>query len=74
MRFDMGLGPYGGGNNKNPIERPFFNGMDKSKYLYTGGPVTAADANAVLQSGVTDIPSVEGGRYATTVAEGALLG
>lgn len=48
--------------------------MDISKYLYTGGPVTAADANAVLQSGVTDIPSVEGGRYATTVAEGALLG
>jgi len=62
------------GNADWRIIRPFFNGMDVRNYLYTGGPVTAADANAVLRAGVTDVPSVEGCRYATTVAEGAALG
>ncbi|MGE4544230.1 MAG: hypothetical protein AB7D06_08975 [Pedobacter sp.] len=68
------LGPPRSDLSPAAVVRPFFNGMNLGGYTYTGGPVAVADADGVLRSGYLDVPSIEGGRYATTVAEGAALG
>jgi hypothetical protein len=59
---------------RNEREKIPFNGFPDSRYPITGGPIATYDMNGVLQPGYADKPSIEGCRYATTVAEGAALG
>jgi hypothetical protein len=46
----------------------------QSSPTYTGGPLTATDYLGNLVTSPTGTPALEGGRLATTVAEGAQLG
>jgi len=52
--------------------REFYEGVVGGLYSFTGGPVAVPDMNGILRAGAADQPSVEGGRWATTVAEGAI--
>jgi hypothetical protein len=46
----------------------------QSSPTYTGGPLTATDYEGNLVTSPAGVPALEGGRLATTVAEGAQLG
>lgn len=75
MNLGLGLGlGRGGGNPARRIVRPFFNGIPTSGMTFTGGPNATLDNNGVLQKSYLDQPAITGGRWATTVAEGAVLG
>jgi hypothetical protein len=54
-------------------EKVPFNGVP-SGYTYTGGPIITRDKDNELVMTQTDQPAITGGRWATTVEEGAELG
>jgi len=50
------------------------NGILNPNFTYTGGQAIVPDENGILRRTPAGYPAVEGGRWAATVAEGALLG
>jgi len=69
------------GNSIDPtgfIVRPYIsdihNGISNPNFTYTGGPTIVPDENGILRRTPAGYPAVEGGRWAATLAEGALLG
>ena len=69
------------GNSIDPtgfIVRPYIsdihNGISNPNFTYTGGQAIVPDENGILRRTPAGYPAVEGGRWAATVAEGALLG
>jgi hypothetical protein len=55
--------------------KPFFNGMNPSSdFTITGGACSTVDKDGILRPSYIDQPAIKGGRWATTVAEGAKLG
>jgi|GEM_PF-1469831 len=55
--------------------KPFFNGMNPSSdFTITGGACSTVDKDGILRPSYINYPAIKGGRWATTVAEGALLG
>jgi len=70
LGLKLGLG-RGGGVPK--FITDIFNLLQNSP-TYLGGALTATDYLGNLVSSPADVPALEGGRLATTVAEGAMLG
>lgn len=52
----------------------FVNGMMPEAMTFTGGANSTFDTDGVLQPSYLDQPAITGGRWASTVAEGAILG
>jgi lysophospholipase L1-like esterase len=73
MRLSLGLGLNKGGSRLPRFITDIFNILQSSP-TYTGGPLTATDYEGNLVTSPAGTPALEGGRLATTVAEGAMLG
>ena len=50
------------------------NGISNPNFTYTGGQAIVPDENGILRRTPAGYPAVEGGRWVSTLAEGALLG
>lgn len=74
--FDLGgWGAFGSSSRSSSVPQSFFNGIpSESGATFTGGPVATKDYLDVLQAGALNVSSITGGRWATTVADGAVLG
>ena len=70
MNFGLGIGSNGGNT---PWITDIHNGILNPAFTYTGGQAIVPDANGILRRTPAGYPAVEGGRWAATVAEGALL-
>ena len=63
-----------GGAERSPWVTDIHNGIYNPNFTYTGGQAIVPDENGILRRTPAGYPAVEGGRWAATVAEGALLG
>ena len=71
MNSGFGVGSNGGNA---PWITDIHNGIYNPLFTYTGGQAIVPDEDGILRRTPAGYPAVEGGRWAATVAEGALLG
>ena len=63
-----------GGAERSPWVTDIHNGISNPLFTYTGGQAIVPDEDGILRRTPAGYPAVEGGRWVSTLAEGALLG